>query len=226
MKQQEILEVCAQLRNLRKQEGDVEWEKDSLKSTLGCIPESYKQPKEFVLPVIVHSCTYNCIGDEETSMALLIKKCQEITKIPPVAVITKVGPANNKSGNSSTMETKFRNMGCTKTICLENYTENNQTKSQEADNQFLGFLQVCVNEAEHAIRKSANQDHHKIFAVNVANQIKEEDEVKESERKKKETEQEAERAREKRELEEELYKVKQELEEEKNRRWYKKCSIM
>lgn len=117
-------------------------------------------------------------------------------------------------------------MGCTKTICLENYTENNQTKSQEADNQFLGFLQVCVNEAEHAIRKSANQDHHKIFAVNVANQIKEEDEVKESERKKKETEQEAERAREKRELEEELYKVKQELEEEKNRRWYKKCSIM
>ncbi|XP_073492307.1 uncharacterized protein [Aquarana catesbeiana] len=171
----EILEVSAQLRNLRPGE-DVEWEGDNLQETIRCIPLVNKQPKEIILPVIVHSRLHNLNDDEENSMIKLIKKCQEITGITPIIVITNVDPPNTRSGNVEPITEKFGEMGCTNKICLKNYTENSPTRSREADDQFLRFLEVCMNETEHAIQQRGGGNQSDIFAKNVAEQIKDEKE--------------------------------------------------
>lgn len=157
-------------------EGDVEWEGDNLQETIRCIPLVKKQPNEIILPVIVHSRLHNLKVDEENSMTKLIKKCQEITGISPIVVITNVGPPNTRSGNDAAITRKFGEMGCNNRICLENYTENSPTRSREADDQFIRFLQVCMNETEHAIQQRGRRDPPDIFAKNVAEQIKEEKE--------------------------------------------------
>ncbi|XP_077305743.1 uncharacterized protein LOC143925038 [Lithobates pipiens] len=217
MESGEILEVCAQQRNLRL-EGDIEWDKDNLQETIRCIPEVNKRPKDFILPVIVHSCLHNFKVDEETSMKKLITKCQEITGIPPILVITNVGPPNTRSGNGEEFIKKFGDMGCTNRICLENYTENSSKRSQEADDQFLCFLEVCMNEAEHVIQQRGRRDPLDIFAKNVAEQIKEEKEEDDRQRRLL-----------KRELEETQTKVR-DLEEclrkEEAKAWHKRCSIL
>lgn len=235
LKSKEILEVCAQLRHLRPI-GDVEWDKDNLEETIRHIPESYKQPKEFIIPVIVHSCLNHLKGDEIELMETLVKKCQEITTIPPIVVITNVGPPNRRSGNGATISKRFGKMGCTQTICLENYTENKQTRSPEADNQFLQFLDVCMKEAEHAIRQRGNPDAQQIFAKHVADQLKEES----KERKNAIRELEEKLTAAKKQQEEEKYTAKRELEEvqkkvsdleesfkrEAEKKWYQRCIVL
>ncbi|XP_040212182.1 uncharacterized protein LOC120943127 [Rana temporaria] len=175
MKPGEILEVCAQQRHLRL-EGDFDWERDNLQETIRCIPVVNKRLKEIILPVIVHRCPYNFKDDEENSMITVIKKCQEITGIPPIVVITNVGPPDTRFANSAAILTRFGQMGCTNKICLENYTENGPPRSQEADDQFLRFLKVCMDETEHAIRQRGRRDQLDIFTKNVADQLKEEKE--------------------------------------------------
>ncbi|KAM5152032.1 uncharacterized protein ACMZJ9_010298 [Mantella aurantiaca] len=212
MAPEEILEVSAQLRHLRPV-GNVNWEKDNLKETLRYIEEVNKRPKELLLPVIVHSCLYNFKEDEENSMRELIKKCQHITKIPPIVVITNVGFPSTESGTE--IKTRFGDMGCTNRICLENYTENKKDRSQEADDQFLHFLEVCTNEAEYRIKQKGRIDQPEIFPKRVIDQIKEENDMKER--------------RMRRELQNKDKKVK-ELEEKlkimEEMPWYKRCLIM
>ncbi|XP_072273428.1 uncharacterized protein [Pyxicephalus adspersus] len=232
MKVEEILEVCAQLRHLRPV-GYVEWEKDNLKETVKSIAESYRLPKELILPVIVHSCLNSLSADAEKSMIMLIKKCQEITGIPPTVVITKIGPPNNRSEQAAVMDRKFGDMGCTQRICLENYTENNQTQSPETDYQFLHFLDVCISEAECVIKLRGDTDPCKILAKYVADQVKEENEVERERMQRKWENKEVERERMQREwrenMEAELQRKQNrvtELEEENAKPWYKKCTVM
>ncbi|XP_072272864.1 uncharacterized protein [Pyxicephalus adspersus] len=176
MKPAEILEVSAQLRHLRPV-GNVKWEKDNLKETIKSIAESYRPPKELILPIIVHSCLKDLSAEEEKSMIMLIKKCQEITGIPPTVVITQIGPPNNRSEQAAVMDRKFGDMGCTQRICLENYTENNQIRSAEADDQFLQFLVLCMEDAEYVIQQTESTDPYQKVAQQLADQLKDELEV-------------------------------------------------
>ncbi|XP_073492313.1 uncharacterized protein [Aquarana catesbeiana] len=225
----EILTVCAQQRNLRL-EGDVEWEGDNLQETIRCIPLVNKHPKEIILPVIVHSCLYNLKVDEENSMKKLINKCQEITEISPIVVITNVGPPNTGSGNGAAFITKFGEMGCTNRICLENYTENSPTRSREADDQFIRFLQVCINDTEHVIQQRGKRDALDIFAKNVAEQIKEEKEENDRQVRmlKRELEESQSKVRdlEDKENDRQVRELEERLRKEEAKAWYERCLVL
>ncbi|XP_072273055.1 rab GTPase-binding effector protein 2 [Pyxicephalus adspersus] len=152
---------------------------------------------------------------EKIRQATSIKDVQDIlegtrltdvnqSRIPPIVVITKIGPPNNRSDQASAQETMFGDMGCTQRICLENYSENNQTRSVEADNQFLHFLDVCMREAERVIRQMGSANPYEILVKHIADQVKEELEV---ERKK-------------------MRELQERLKKEEEKPWYKKCTVM
>ncbi|XP_072273427.1 uncharacterized protein [Pyxicephalus adspersus] len=205
MKAEEVLEVSAQLRHLRL-EGDVDWDKSNLDETIKMIPH-YKPPKELILPVIVHSCLQKFSANEETLLLTLIKKSQEIIGIPPIVVITNIGLSNNKYEHAAAIEKRFGDMGCSQRICLESYTENNQTRSAEADDQFLQFLVLCMEEAEYVIQQTECTDPYQKVAQQLADQLKEELKV--------------ERKRMQREVEMERNRVMEE-----GRAWWKTCAVM
>ncbi|XP_077305748.1 uncharacterized protein LOC143925042 [Lithobates pipiens] len=167
MKPQETTEACAQIRSLR-DFGKVSWKKDNLKETLKQFPLKYQnRPADFILPVLVYSANQDWSPSEGDDIQQFITHAFRITGIHPVVVITQCG-----AQNFDAIKWKFGELGATKRLWVENYTENDYTRTEEKDQKILEFLHVCIQEAERAIRMRKNQDIQTRFVTQAVEQIK------------------------------------------------------
>ncbi|XP_072288312.1 uncharacterized protein [Pyxicephalus adspersus] len=163
---QEILEACAQIRSLR-DIGEVTWDIDNLNETLRQFPLKYQnRPADFILPVLVYSAAKPWNPSEGEDIQKFISEAFKITGIHPIVVITKCA-----SENYNNLRKNFGELGATKRLCLENYTENDYTRTEEKDGKFLEFLHVCIQEAERGIKIRQNQDNQTRFVIEAVKQI-------------------------------------------------------
>ncbi|XP_077305744.1 uncharacterized protein LOC143925039 [Lithobates pipiens] len=156
----EKLEINAQFRQLRSL-GEVTWREKNLIESI----RQFKQQKEtrkqqqgtrqedFVVPVFVYSCYRGWNDMEGSEIENILTSVHQITGIQPIVVITHCS-----SGNWKKIEAKFVEFGCTRFVAMENYTENNRTRTRETDENVLKLLTMCIEEAETEIGKLANQD--------------------------------------------------------------------
>ncbi|XP_072272863.1 uncharacterized protein [Pyxicephalus adspersus] len=163
---QEILEACAQIRSLR-DIGEVTWDIDNLNETLRQFPLKYQnRPADFILPVLVYSASKPWNPSEGEDIQKFLSEAFKITGIHPIVAITKC-----TSENYNNLRQTFGELGATKRLCLENYTENDYTRTEEKDGKFLEFLHVCIQEAERGIRIRQNQDNQTRYVIEAVKQI-------------------------------------------------------
>ncbi|KAM5151733.1 uncharacterized protein ACMZJ9_009980 [Mantella aurantiaca] len=166
MKRTEIIEACAQIRSLR-DIGEVSWDKDNLTETLQQFPRKYQnRPADFILPVMVYSATNVWNPSEAEDMQLFITQAFRITGIHPIVVITRCDVQN-----FDTIKQKFGELGVTKRLSVENYTENDYIRTEEKDRKILELVHVCVQEAERGIRMRGHQDNQTEFVTQAVKQI-------------------------------------------------------
>ncbi|PIO32965.1 hypothetical protein AB205_0158420 [Aquarana catesbeiana] len=149
----EKLEINAQFRQLRSL-GEVTWsEKNLIESIRQFKQQEGTRQEDFIVPVFVYSCyrEWNCM--EGDVIKNIFTSVHQITGIQPIVVITRCS-----LGNWKKIEAKFVEFGCTHIVAMENYTENNQTRTRETDENVLKLLTMCIEEAETGIGKLAKQD--------------------------------------------------------------------
>ncbi|XP_073492311.1 uncharacterized protein [Aquarana catesbeiana] len=143
-------EITGQLRSL----GEVTWsEKNLIESIRQFKQQEGTRQEDFLVPVFVYSCyrEWNCMEGDEIKK--IFTSVHQITGIQPIVVITRCS-----SGNWKKIEAKFVEFGCTRIVAMENYTENNGTRTRETDENVLKLLTMCIEEAETGIGKLAKQD--------------------------------------------------------------------
>ncbi|MEE6497208.1 hypothetical protein FKM82_002661 [Ascaphus truei] len=127
----------------------------------------------------LYSSSTDEITQKREDIGRFIRKAYDITGIHPIIVITRRG-----NENTDRIFTEFGRLGATHRVVLENYTENNQTRTEVADNLILKFLSRCIREADRGIRMRENQDRQQILVTQRRAQIKEETDVQMEEKKK------------------------------------------